>query len=119
DPFGNVFLAGDGVAKLDPEGNLLWTYLSKSGEVSASTLVADGCGDVVAAGSYWGADFGDGELQTIAASDAFVLKLNGAGDRVWLRRGTGVHLEDYNELFDDLNAATGLALDADDNVLVT
>ncbi len=84
---GNVSSGGDGdafLAKFDASGDLVWLRQFGSAAADKITAVAtDARGDVVAVGTTGGA------LPTNRAqgsSDAFVVKLDGNGTRVWLRQ---------------------------------
>jgi len=84
---GNVSSGGDGdafVAKFDASGDLVW--LRQFGSTAADKITAvatDARGDVLAAGTT------GGSLPTnraLGGSDAFIVKLDGNGARVWLRQ---------------------------------
>ncbi len=84
---GNVSLGGDGdafLAKFDARGDLVW--LRQFGSAAAdkiTSVTTDAQGDVLAVGTT------RGTLPTNRArgsSDAFMIKLDGNGTRVWLRQ---------------------------------
>lgn len=103
------------VAKLDSACNFLWARRVGGALFdNPGGIVADGAGNVFTNGRFDGtADFdpGPGTFNLISAggSDAFVLKLDGAGNLVWARQLGGAG--------DD--GAYGIALDADGNVYTT
>ncbi|MBW2527232.1 MAG: hypothetical protein JRI23_23830 [Deltaproteobacteria bacterium] len=72
------------LAKLDGQGELLWSHTFGAQAVDAGRAIAtDGSGNVFAAGSFSdGVDFGGGAL-TAAGQDGFVVKLDGAGQHLW------------------------------------
>lgn len=82
-----------------------------NGSDQAVTAVAvDGGGNAIVAGLFAGSiDFGGGSLTSAGGDDAFVAKLGPNGNHLWSRR------------FGDASAqsATGVAVDAIGNVLVT
>ncbi|MCP3999263.1 MAG: DNRLRE domain-containing protein [bacterium] len=96
DASGNVYTAGWSdrtVSKFDSTGTLVWT---KQYGGHARSVEVDGNGNVYTVGYFFGtADFdpGPGTYNLISAGsqDAFVSKLDGAGNFVWAKRlgGTG------------------------------
>ncbi|MFA6243948.1 MAG: SBBP repeat-containing protein [Candidatus Hydrogenedentales bacterium] len=107
---GDVF-----ISKLDSSGNFVWARKMGGAGYDVGFVVAvDGSGNVYAAGHFEGtADFdpSDGTFNLVSSgnSDAFVVKLNAAGDLVWVDKfgGTG----------DD--KGYGIAVDTSGNVLAT
>lgn len=77
------------VLKLDTDGNLVWVKrIGGTGEVIARDMALDNNGNVLVCGDYEGTvDFnpGSGTNNSTAAADqdAFVLKLDAVGDRLW------------------------------------
>ncbi|MBI4699655.1 MAG: hypothetical protein HY744_00570 [Deltaproteobacteria bacterium] len=80
---GDVF-----VAKLDPDGNHLWS--KRFGDASyqqAGAVAADDAGNVFVAASFAGAvNLGGKDLQSAGGYDIVVAKLNPAGIHLWSRR---------------------------------
>jgi hypothetical protein len=78
-----AYLQGDNdalLAKFDDSGTLLWTrQLATNGYDEASTVFADGLGNVYIAGYLE-------RTRQVRPSDAFVAKYNGAGDLLWMHR---------------------------------
>ncbi|NLF29381.1 MAG: hypothetical protein GX591_00680 [Planctomycetes bacterium] len=102
------------VAKLTPDGRLLWaTYVGGSGSDAGFGVAADSAGNVLVAGSTFSTDLGGagGAANNSAkgASDAFVAKLTPDGALTWVTYLGGAGLD----------SAAGLAVDAADHVLVT
>jgi hypothetical protein len=103
------------VSKYDANGNLIWAKSMGGTDVDAASSVAiDASGNVYVSGQFWGtADLDPGSstfnLTSNGSYDAFILKLNAAGNFVWAKQigGTG---GDY---------ADKIILDASGNVLVT
>lgn len=98
------------VAKLDPNGNLLWCKrFGDAGDQVGTAVAADGAGNVIVTGYLYGsADFGGGPLASGGDRDIFVTKLDANGIHLWSKRLGGV------------GSQLGLAVAADDadNVLV-
>lgn len=78
DQEGNIFLAGRtgpfAIVKLDPSGALLWIRTEDDG-CEGKVCAVDSRGDVVVAGTYWGAEL-----------DWLVVKYTADGDKVWEQR---------------------------------
>jgi hypothetical protein len=92
--------------KLDPSGNDLWTRLiTASGYIGGMVLGGDGA--LVVGGSASTIDFGGGVIG-IGTPRPFVAKLDSAGNHVWSRL-----------LTEPVAAVNGLALDPNDDVLLT
>jgi hypothetical protein len=76
------------VAKLDPDGNHVWS--KRFGDVGNETgyaIAADGMGNVFLTGTTDGAiDFGGGSLAGGGGGDIFVTKLDPAGGHLWSKR---------------------------------
>jgi hypothetical protein len=90
-------------------GNALW---SKSfGEtVYPAGIAADSAGNVLVTGAFMGAvDFGDGPHTSTDDFDAFVLKLDPAGNLLWSKTFGGVGSA----------GGAGIGVDADDDILLT
>jgi hypothetical protein len=95
-------------------GKALWSkkFDGPQGDVFGIKVATDAAGNVVTMGHFSGAvDFGNGFLTSAGASssDVFIAKFDGAGNPLWSRRfGDG-----------DMQFAFGVAVDAQQNVLVT
>jgi hypothetical protein len=95
--FGGGVLATAGgqdifVAKLDPNGNHLWS--KRFGDVSdgqtARSIAVDKTGAVLVAGEFAGVvDFGGGALTATGGADAFLAKLDASGEHLWSHRYGG------------------------------
>ena len=102
------------VVKFISEGNYVWARrVGGTGFDRASDLAVDGGGNVVVAGYFGGTvDFDPGagtqNLTSAGSDDAFVLKLDAAGNYVWARQVGGTSFDGGN----------GLAVDASGNVFV-
>ncbi|WP_437601928.1 hypothetical protein WMF28_09975 [Sorangium sp. So ce590] len=102
---GSVF-----VAKLDAEGEHVWSRRIGEQGASLGQVVVDGAGNVLVAGSFRGeARIGRGLLVSAGEDDAFAVKLDPGGELVWARRfgGTGA------------DRGTGVAIDLDGAAVVT
>lgn len=91
--FGGGALASAGgqdvfVAKLDANGNHMWSKRFGNGQDQVGRTVAiDGGGNVVFTGNMAGAaDFGGGPLASAGGQDAFVVKLDASGNHLWSKR---------------------------------
>lgn len=131
DPAGNVFVAGrvftginfgggllDAhgsddvfVAKLDPDGNHVWSKsFGGPGADRCERIAVDSAGNVIVAGGFSGtASFGGASLTSAGLRDVFVIKLDPTGNVVFRQRAGGAG--------DDL--AYGVATDGTNNVIVT
>jgi hypothetical protein len=94
------------------DGTHLWSRaMGSTGNDRANAVAADAAGNVIVAGEFSGTvDFGGGNLASAGASDVFVAKYAaGDGAHLWSMRlgGTGS------------DAATGLAVDGNSNIIVT
>jgi FlgD Ig-like domain len=103
--FGDIF-----VAKLDADGNHLWSKRFGDGVAQSGRAVsADGSGDVVITGEFGGTvNFGGGPLAA-AGYDIFVAKFDAGGNHLWSRR------------FGDFNyqGGTSVALDGSGDVTIS
>jgi hypothetical protein len=99
------------VAKLDPDGNHLWSKIfGGDGADRCDRITVDAAGNVIVAGAFSAAaNFGGTQLTSAGMRDVFVAKLGPNGNVVFARRAGGSG--------DDL--AYGAAADATGNVLVT
>jgi len=103
------------VMKFDAAGNRLWaTYCGGNGNDLGQGIATDGNSNVVITGYTNSTDFPvtPGAFQTsnnAGSFDAFVVKLNAAGNQLWATYYGGSNL-DY---------AHGIATDGSDNVLIT
>jgi hypothetical protein len=75
------------VAKLDPDGNHLWSKRFGDANVQRTLdVTADGAANIILTGLFAGSiDFGGGPLASAASQDMFVAKLNPDGQHVWSR----------------------------------
>jgi hypothetical protein len=98
------------VAKLDPDGNHLWSKVyGNASDQDAHSVAVDAAGNVVITGAFSGAvDFGGGPLTSAGVDeDIFVAKLNGAGAHQWSKRfgdavkqfGYGVAVDSGGDVF--------------------
>ncbi len=88
DPTGNVFVSGltTGalVAKLSPEGALLWEKVFTASLASANAVAADANGDVIVAGSFLDAiDLGGPTRSSAGSFDVFLARLDPDGAPIW------------------------------------
>jgi hypothetical protein len=75
---------GGFVAKLDPQGNHLW---SKRFGGNSKGMAVDGAGNVILSGSFAAtSDFGGGPPTSTGAGDAFVVKLDPQGNHIWSKQ---------------------------------
>jgi hypothetical protein len=111
---GPLTSAGDDdifVAKFDALGNHVFSK-SFGGESHQSgvDVAVDAGGNIVVTGQDWdGVDFGGGPLGGYYGKQAFVVKLDPAGDHVFSKRFSGL----------GRSLGKGLAVDGDGNILVT
>ena len=102
------------VCKLDAAGQFIWAYpISGTASQSAKGIAVDGDGNVYVTGAFYGttefdAGTGSNEVTSAGSGDAYVLKLDGNGNFVWV------------QTFGNLSNQSGDAIvcDADDNVIV-
>ncbi len=99
------------VAKYDSNGTHLWSHrFGHTGYDDGLGIAADGAGNVLVTGCFWGSvDFGGGLLTTPGGIDIFFAKYDPSGSHMWSRNVGGTHTEQ------------GLAIttDGSDNVLAT
>ena len=98
------------VAKLSPAGEVQWVkrFGDDAGQ-KAIRVASDSAGNVLVTGCMAGSiDYGKGKLQSVGSDDAFVLKLDPAGNPLWGGATGGTGSE----------CGFRIAVDADDNVLV-
>lgn len=126
--FGDAF-----IAKLNPDGNtiLYMSYLGGSGEDVADAIAVDGDGNVYVTGMTRSADFptvspvqaaqGGQACAAPPCSDAFVAKLNAAGNTIVFSTYLGGSKNEDSGLLDlgSRTTALGIAVDQDRNVYVT
>jgi hypothetical protein len=104
------------VQKLDPSGNMLWAEAIGSSDVDqGNSVAADSSGNVYVTGMFSGpADFNPGTGNTTLTpggfEDAFVLKLDGAGQFAWAK--------DLSESGFNAGQGTGVAVDGSGHVFV-
>jgi hypothetical protein len=99
------------VLKLDTDGKAIWAknYQGTSGE-SGSGIAVDVEGNVLLTGWFDGAVNFDGhKLKSVGINDLFILKLNPSGEVMWAKNYQGPSSD----------VGSGIAVDADGNVLVT
>lgn len=100
------------VAKLDPDGDHVWSrsYGDPDSQDAAGVAV-DPADNVIATGAFFGeVDFGGGPLVSAGDNDVFLLKLDAAGDHLWSRRfGDGLRQDGKSVAVDALGdiAVTG------------
>jgi hypothetical protein len=99
------------VAKLDPDGQPVWSRsFGSDGDQAVEHVAVDSAGSLLLAGHFSGSvDFGGGVLVSQGARDAFVVKLDPDGQHLWSRS--------FGDAGDQ--AAMAVALDAQDDVLVS
>jgi len=102
------------VVKLEPTGNQLWaTWYGGGGSDVGRGIATDDSGNVLITGSTASTDFPftPGAFQTTFAggNDAFVVKFNAAGNRLWATFYGG----------DSIDVGYDIATDGSDNVLIT
>ena len=104
------------VLKLSPSGIFIWAKRMGSTLIdNANALALDATGSAHITGSFNGTvDFdpgaGTANLTSAGATDAFILKLDNAGNYLWARRVGGTSA---------LDTGNGIALDGNNNVLIT
>ena len=131
DPMGNIVLSGrfeqsidlgEGpltsagdhdayVAKLDLEGNLLWSRsFGDPNQQLAVNVQTDRAGNILFTGFFVGSiDFGGGALTSAGGFDVFVAKLDPQGNHLWSHGFGG----------DQIETVAALAVGASDHVFVT
>ena len=131
DPMGNIVLSGrfeqsidlgEGpltsagdhdayVAKLDLEGNLLWSRsFGDPNQQLAVNVQTDSAGNILFTGFFVGSiDFGGGALTSAGGFDVFVAKLDPQGNHLWSHGFGG----------DQIETVAALAVGASDHVFVT
>ncbi|WP_437299684.1 SBBP repeat-containing protein [Sorangium sp. So ce426] len=98
------------VAKLDPEGEHIYSRVIGEDGASLGQLLVDGAGDVVVAGGFRGdTTLADGSVTSAGDDDVFVAKLDPEGGYRWSHRFGGAGAD----------RATGVAIDRDRQVYVT
>lgn len=105
------------VAKLDPAGNCVWAVSAGGTENDEGYEIAQASnGNVYLTGIYRGtAGFGNTQLSSRGLSDIFVAKLDNAGNWLWARSAGGaINAPDL-----PAERSNGIALDSDNNVLIS
>jgi hypothetical protein len=99
------------VAKFNAAGNHLWSKgFGDADDQSASGVVVDGSGNVIALGYFYSSmDFGGGALNSAGGSDAYIAKFDASGNHVWSKRFGNASSDDVY----------GGAVDGSGNVIVT
>lgn len=100
------------VAKLDPEGSIVWAkrFGDETHQQVGTGVAVDGRGDIVLVG-WFGATvgFGGDSLHTEGETDLFVAKLSPVGDPLWSRSAETTNAA----------RALGVAVDGADNIFTT
>ncbi len=126
--FGDAF-----IMKLTGDGNALeyMTYLGGSASENAAAIAVDGAGNAYVTGVTWSDDFptvnalqasrGADDCSSSPCSDAFISKLNAAGDELVFSTYLGGDREENAGLVDVGTRSVGLGIDLDPsgNVYVT
>jgi hypothetical protein len=88
------------VAKYDSDGALLWARRAGSASSDVATsVVVDSAGNVIVGGSFSAtANFGGSNLTSNGSTDAFVWKLDGAGNTVWARAFGGTAVDEVTSV---------------------
>lgn len=113
--FGSAPLNGTGafVAKLDRDGNHLWSksFVTTSVPPTPRAIATDRYDNVIFIGDFSSsADFGGGPLVSSAGSqDVFVVKLDGNGNHLWSRR--------FGD--DAFQLGWGVVTDAEGDIIIT
>ena len=123
DAGGNAYVASDYISlftvsqfgivnKLDTNGNVLWTTtILGAGFVPGDAVAVDATGNVFITGKFAGSTvFGATTLTAVGNQDAFVAKLDNAGNFLWTQDIGGPGAVD---------TGAGIAVDATGNVYVT
>ncbi len=123
DAGGNTYVASDYIPlhavsqvgivnKLDTNGNVLWTTTTLgAGFVPGDAVAVDAAGNVFITGKFAGsAVFGSTTLTAVGNQDAFVAKLDNAGNFLWTQAIGGPAAVD---------TGAGIAVDVTGNVYVT
>jgi hypothetical protein len=92
--------AGFFISKLDASGNFVWAKQIVSPNVLGNAITTDNTGNVIVAGSYaYSADFDPGPAVNTQSSpssrDIFILKLDAAGNFVWMKQMGSASSGDY------------------------
>ena len=112
----NITSAGNAdifLAEYSAAGAHMWSKgLGGASDDHGRGIVIDSLGDVVMTGDFYGnVDFGGGILPNTGGADIVLAKYGSTGTHVWSRRfGTGLGFGDV---------ASGLAVDAGDNLVLT
>ncbi len=81
------------VAKLDPDGNHVWSRtIGNAGPMNLRDITTDSSNNVILTGYFFGSlDLGAGPMVSAGQADAFVVKYDALGNLVWSKRfgGTG------------------------------
>jgi hypothetical protein len=98
------------IARFGPDGALKWARaFGGPGEDIGEAVAVDSKGNALVVGSFGDVlSFGDAQIASEGADDAFVVKFAPDGRRLWAKRFGGI----------DVDAAHQVAVDADDNALV-
>jgi hypothetical protein len=88
------------VAKLDPEGNYLWTVQAGGiGADDSKSIILDNEGFCYITGYFSGtAVFGSITLDSYGSSDLYLAKLDPEGDFLWVTQGGGLSSDTCNDL---------------------
>ena len=76
------------VAKLNPNGNHIWSRrFGDAGSQIANSVAVDGSGNLIVTGDFTGTvDFGGGPLTSMGSHDIFLAGLTSAGNHLWSKR---------------------------------
>jgi len=123
--FGNLTLTSSGsydafVAKLDANGNVLWTRsVGGTGSDGANAVSVDAAGNSYVAGNFFDAASFGGIILTNpfggGTAEIFIAKLDANGNFLWAKQAGGTTADTFGSVTDD---AFALCLDKAGNVLV-
>lgn len=113
--FGDIGLTSAGdkdifVAKLDSQGNWLWVIRAGGiGEDRVTRMKVDSAGNCLLTGSIRNsADFGQFAVTSVGGADAFVAKIDGNGNWLWVTTAGGIGNDVANDFYTDSQNITHL-----------